>query len=103
MDGKNIEIESNPVNNSGLGGQNNPEFQEPDKLLEALERLYNAVDLTRTNRINASNRLLKTEHFVQAINIYYSCVAAIVTVLSLMYPEKNYSIAYDGTPCGECL
>ena len=64
-----------------------------DDLLISLKKLRFVIDLTRSNRINASNRLLKTEHFVQAINIYYSCVAAIVTVLSLIYKEGNYSIA----------
>ena len=64
-----------------------------DDLLIALKKLRFVIDLTRTNRINASNRLLKTEHFVQAINIYYSCVAAIITVLSLIDKEGNYSIA----------
>ena len=64
-----------------------------DSLLASLQELCRVIDLTRSNRINASNRLIKTEHFVQAINIYYSCVAAIVTVLSLIYPDGNYSIA----------
>lgn len=60
---------------------------------EALEKLYRNVSLTRRNRINASNRLLNKERFVQAINIYYSCIAAVVTVLSLIYPGRSFGVA----------
>ena len=58
-----------------------------------LEKLRKEVEFTRKNRINASTRLLNKERFVQSINIYYSCVAAIVTVLSLIFPERSFGIA----------
>ena len=70
------------------------EGKEPEEREEReIEKLLKAVRVTRANRINASNRLLSQETFVQAINIYYSCMAAIVTVLSLIYKEGSYGIA----------
>lgn len=75
---------------SETSGIKSPESQDELGLLRELRR---KVDITRLNRINASNRLLKREKFVQSINIYYSCIAAVVTVLSLLYPEQSYGIA----------
>lgn len=60
--------------------------------ISALEKLGRAVEFTRLNRINASTRLLSNERFVQSINIYYSCAAAIVTVLSLIYPSRSFGV-----------
>lgn len=64
-----------------------------DQEREALEKLYRDAAVTRRNRINASTRLLARERFVQAINIYYSCVAAIVTLLSLIYKTRSFGVA----------
>lgn len=58
-----------------------------------LQELARIVDTTRLNRIHASNRLLETERFIQHINIYYSCVAAIVTILGLKYEDSSFGIA----------
>lgn len=58
-----------------------------------LEKLKRKVETTRLNRIHASNRLLKRERFVQSINIYYSCIAAVITVLGLLYPKRSFGIA----------
>lgn len=66
---------------------------EPNSEQGALEKLYRDVSLTRRNRINASNRLLKKEEFVQNINIYYSCLASVVTVLSLIYTGRSFGVA----------
>ena len=51
------------------------------------------VNTTRMCRVHAANRLLNTERFVQHINIYYSCFTAIITTLSLLYPDKSYAVA----------
>ena len=59
----------------------------------SLEKLRKDIKATRQNRINASARLLAQERFVQSINIYYSCVAAIVTLLSLIDDAKSFGIA----------
>ena len=40
---------------------------------DTLMYLDRVVKITRINRINAANRLLDTETFLQGINIYYSC------------------------------
>lgn len=75
---------------------NNSETHQPPEVTEKLNQLLELlriVNLTRLNRIQASNRLLETEHFVQHINIYYSCVASVITVLSLKYPDKSYGVA----------
>lgn len=72
--------------------EENLQEQTKDPNISALQRLGRSVEYTRLNRIQASNRLLANEHFVQSINIYYSCFAAIITVLSLIYPDKRYSV-----------
>lgn len=63
------------------------------KTEKALKELKRKIELTRKNRIHAAERLLRHEQFVQDINIYYSCVSAIVTILGLLYPEMSFSIA----------
>lgn len=69
--------------------QSQSEIPEKDQIIE----LSRVVNITRLNRIHASNRLLGTEQFVQYINIYYSCAAAVITILSLKYPDSSFSIA----------
>ena len=76
--------------NSDKDYDNNKHTQESIDGIDKLKELLRVVNITRLNRIHASNRLLETEHFVQHINIYYSCVAAVITVLSLKYPEKSF-------------
>lgn len=56
---------------------------EPSKEYADLLELKKAVSKTRLNRINASNRLLITERFLQNINIYYSCFTSAIAILGL--------------------
>ena len=78
-------------NVTGLNNSNQPHGESPEK--DQLSELLRVVNLTRLNRIHASNRLLGTEQFVQYINIYYSCVTAVITILSLRYPDSSFGIA----------
>ena len=59
----------------------------------ALIELRRKVENTYTRRILASQRLLSNERYIQGINIYYSCFAAIVTVLNLIYPGRTFNTA----------
>lgn len=69
-----------------------PKKTNEEKYIDAVERLLRSVEMTRENRINASTRLLMSEHFVQSINIYYSCILAVTTVLGLLYPQYSFSL-----------
>lgn len=59
-----------------------------DKYMKYLENLENAVWTTRKNRINAEERLLSVNRFVQHINIYYACLSAAIAIISLWYTDK---------------
>lgn len=59
-----------------------------DKYMKYLESLENAVWTTRKNRINAEERLLSVNRFVQHINIYYACLSAAIAIISLWYTDK---------------
>ena len=67
-------------------------LNEPNKLYGELLQLKQLVKNTRLNRINAANRLQRTETFLQGINIYYSCFAAVLSVLSLISDSKALSV-----------
>lgn len=66
----------------------NEEFKEYTELL----RLGKSIAKTRVNRMNAAARLLKTEEFLQNINIYYSCVSAVYAVLSLLSQSRAIAV-----------
>ena len=48
-----------------------------------IKRLKDQIWTTRVSRINAERRLINKEKFIQAINIYYSCVTIIFSILSI--------------------
>lgn len=53
-----------------------------------LKKLQNQIWVTRISRVNAEKRLLNKEKFFQGINIYYSCILIIFSILSL---EQKYA------------
>lgn len=59
-----------------------------DKYMEHLKSLENAVWTTRKNRINAEERLLGVNRFVQHINIYYACISAAIAIIALWYTDR---------------
>ena len=59
-------------------------YNESLKPYGELLQLKQVVINTRLNRINAANRLQRTETFLQGINIYYSCFTAVLSVLTLL-------------------
>ena len=61
---------------------------DKDIYLSHLEKLENAIWTTRKNRINAEERLLSINRFVQHINIYYACLSAAIAIVSLWYTDK---------------
>lgn len=67
-------------------------YEEPLKEYAALKHLKRNIAKTRINRINAASRLLSTEKFLQAINIYYSCVSAGFAILGLIIDDKIFIV-----------
>ena len=67
-------------------------YEEPLKEYGELIQLKRIVGITRLNRINAANRLQRTENFLQGINIYYSCYTAVLSVLGLVVDNKSLSV-----------
>lgn len=55
-------------------------------------RLRNNVRAARQNRISAANRLYKKARFVQNLNIYYACVAAVIAILGLTSSTHYFGI-----------
>lgn len=56
--------------------------------IDRLRHLENTVWITRKNRINAEERLLCINRFVQHINIYYACLSAAIAIFTLWYSDK---------------
>ncbi len=54
--------------------------------------LKDQIWTTRVSRINAERRLVKKERFIQAINIYYSCVTIIFSILSIKNDDNQLSL-----------
>ena len=67
-------------------------YDEQLKEYGELLQLKRIVGTTRLNRINAANRLQRTENFLQGINIYYSCYTAVLAILSLVVENKSLSV-----------
>ena len=61
---------------------------------EQRESLENSIWTTRKSRINAEERLLSFNNFVQGLNIYYSCLMAGVSILGLVI--ENKALAVEG-------
>lgn len=59
---------------------------------EDLDKLRDQVWTTRISRVNAEKRLINKEMFFQGINIYYSCVTIIFSILSLNDTENKLSL-----------
>lgn len=57
-----------------------------------LNRFKDQIWTTRISRINAEKRLIGKENFFQGINIYYSCVTIVFSVLSLMNKDDKLSL-----------
>lgn len=57
-----------------------------------IQVLKDQIWTTRVSRINAERRLIKKEQFIQGINIYYSCVTIIFSILSLINGDNNLSL-----------
>ena len=57
-----------------------------------IENFKNQVYTTRKARINSSERLMKKEHFIQGINIYYSCILIAISVYGLNNQSYIFSL-----------
>lgn len=56
------------------------------------EDLKNQIWTTRISRVNAEKRLINKEKFFQGINIYYSCLTIIYSILSLVNHDDKLSL-----------
>lgn len=56
------------------------------------QRFKDQVWTTRISRANAEKRLINKENFFQGINIYYSCITIIFSILSLYYHDDELSL-----------
>ncbi len=57
-----------------------------------LQAFKDQVWTTRVSRVNAEERLVRKELFFQGINIYYSCVTIIFSILTLKYNNERLSL-----------
>ena len=69
---------------------NAPVIDDNAKALKELER---NIDLTRRSRMNAADRLIDQEKFIQGINIYYSCFSAVISIICLIKTDQYLAIA----------
>lgn len=58
---------------------------------ENFEKFKNQVWCTRVSRINAEKRLMSKEKFIQFINIYYSVVTVIYSIMSYINCDNKLS------------
>ena len=60
--------------------------------MERYKELANQIWTTRVSRVNAEKRLINKETFTQGINIYYSCITIIFSIMSLVYKNEKLSM-----------
>lgn len=58
--------------------------------MEKYKDLSDQIWTTRISRVNAEKRLVNKEAFFQGINIYYSCVTIIFSILGKTYLYPGY-------------
>lgn len=56
------------------------------------EKLKNQIWKTRVSRINAERRLQQKQSFIQAIDIYYSCITIIYSIMSYVNSDNELSM-----------
>ena len=49
---------------------------------EKIKQLQDQIWTTRISRVNAEKRMVNKNGFIQGINVYYSCVTIIFSILS---------------------
>ena len=60
--------------------------------MEKYKDLSDQIWTTRISRVNAEKRLINKEAFFQGINIYYSCVTIIFSILTLLNNNEKLSL-----------
>lgn len=60
--------------------------------MEKYKGLADQIWTTRVSRVNAEKRLIAKESFAQGVNIYYSCVTIIFSILSLVHKDDKLSL-----------
>lgn len=60
--------------------------------MDKYKDLPDQIWTTRISRVNAEKRLINKESFFQSINIYYSCVTIIFSILTLLDDNENLSL-----------
>ncbi len=63
-----------------------------EKYKELTEQLADQIWTTRISRVNAEKRLINKEMFFQGINIYYSCLTIIFSILALVNKDDILSL-----------
>lgn len=63
-----------------------------DEELNKYKELPDQIWATRISRVNAEKRLIKKEAFFQGINIYYSCLTIIFSILALINKDDILSL-----------
>lgn len=59
---------------------------------EKIDSLKDQIWTTRVSRINAEKRLQQKEAFIQALNIYYSCITIIFSIMSYINKDDKLSV-----------
>lgn len=60
--------------------------------MEKYKDLSDQIWTTRISRVNAEKRLINKEAFIQTINIYYSCVTIMFSILTLLKHNEKLSL-----------
>lgn len=59
---------------------------------EKIKKLRDQIWTTRVSRVNAEKRLVNKNSFIQGINIYYSCVTILFSILALINNDNKLSL-----------
>ena len=59
---------------------------------EKIKQLKDQIWTTRISRVNAEKRMVNKNGFIQGINIYYSCVTIMFSILSLINNDNKLGL-----------
>ena len=76
-----------------LGSNTHLNEREENKMdSNYIEKLSDQIWITRISRVNAEKRLQHKDMFIQGINVYYSCVTILFSVLSYINKDEILSL-----------
>lgn len=80
----------------------NNSMNDTEELNRKIEAFRNTIWITRISRVKAEERLMDKESFSEWLNIYYSCITVILSIILLEFSQYK-ALSYGNIAITICL